>query len=425
MPPSHKRLLKEASELSASPSPHFHAAPALDNLYDWHFTLAGPPSPSPYAGGIYHGRIVLPPTYPLRPPSFRFLTPTGRFEVNREICLSISGHHEESWQPAWGIRTALIAIRSFMDGDAKGQVGGLDVPEEVRREYARRSGGWCCEVCGRSNEVILEEWRGECREKGVVVDGDGDGEVEVVQRQDGEETETKVDKMEDGQDSKTEDSKANGSRENGLSEQVSERVPEDANVDSLPDAGSSAKSEPLQEQQSSSSLASASASASASTTTSAPTPASAQPATSSTTTTPPTPTRTTQPAVAPVSQSTHPDASQDGPWLDRAIVGVLIALVIFEALLNKASCSCGSATRPPRAYCTSKTPSTPTSPYLYVPCPDASLVGAETSARQLALVATFSLANMAIFFCQKLIHVAIRYLAGIPLLSIATPEFVL
>ncbi|PYH31402.1 ubiquitin-conjugating enzyme E2 [Aspergillus neoniger CBS 115656] len=132
MSPSTRRLLKESTDLQTNPSPYFHAAPVSDtNLFDWHFTLLGPPPPSPYAGGIYHGRITLPPTYPLRPPSFRFLTPSGRFEVNREICLSISGHHEETWQPAWGIRTALIALRSFMDGDAKGQVGGLDDFEGV------------------------------------------------------------------------------------------------------------------------------------------------------------------------------------------------------------------------------------------------------------------------------------------------------
>jgi len=45
---------------------------------------------------------------------FRFLTPSARFEVNRDICLSMSGHHEETWQPAWGIRTALVALRAFM-----------------------------------------------------------------------------------------------------------------------------------------------------------------------------------------------------------------------------------------------------------------------------------------------------------------------
>ena len=126
--PSTRRLLKESSDLHKNPSPYFTAAPINDtNLHDWHFTLAGPPSPSPYAQGLYHGRITFPATYPLRPPSFRVLTPSGRFEVNREICLSISGHHEETWQPAWGVRTALLGIRSeIFSSESQGQVGGME-----------------------------------------------------------------------------------------------------------------------------------------------------------------------------------------------------------------------------------------------------------------------------------------------------------
>jgi hypothetical protein len=100
--------VREAAEISNAPSPDYCAEPLDSDLFEWHFTLRGPPN-SAYAEGIYHGRIVLPPTYPLRPPSFRFMTPSGRFEANREICLSISGHHEETWQPAWGVRTALVA----------------------------------------------------------------------------------------------------------------------------------------------------------------------------------------------------------------------------------------------------------------------------------------------------------------------------
>jgi ubiquitin-conjugating enzyme E2 J1 len=84
------------------------------------------------------------------------MTPSGRFEVNREICLSISGHHEETWQPAWGIRTALVALRSFMDTDAKGQLGGLECEDGARRDMAARSRRWRCAVCGKSNEHILE-----------------------------------------------------------------------------------------------------------------------------------------------------------------------------------------------------------------------------------------------------------------------------
>lgn len=161
--PTIKRILKEAAELQAHPDPTLHAAPLEANLFEWHFTLQGPPS-TPYSTGAYHGRIVLPPTYPLRPPSFRFLTPSGRFEPNREICLSISGHHEETWQPAWGIRTALWALRAFMEGDAKGQVGGMEMSEGERRRLANESRGWRCQGCGgRTNENILKE---EGREAG-------------------------------------------------------------------------------------------------------------------------------------------------------------------------------------------------------------------------------------------------------------------
>ncbi|KAK4177696.1 putative ubiquitin-conjugating enzyme E2 J1 [Triangularia setosa] len=182
--PTIRRILREAQELSTSPSPFFLAAPLETDLFEWHFTLLGPPS-SPFESGLYHGRINLPPSYPLRPPSFRFLTPSGRFEVNREICLSISGHHEETWQPAWGIRTALVALRSFMETDVKGQLGGLEAGAEVRRRLAGESRSWSCgQGCsigqgGRRNEEVMEEHLRMCREMGVLMEGQG-GEGEKV-----------------------------------------------------------------------------------------------------------------------------------------------------------------------------------------------------------------------------------------------------
>ena len=154
--PTIKRILKEAAELSKNPDPTLHAAPLESDLFEWHFTIRGPPS-TPYADGAYHGRIILPQQYPLRPPSFRFLTPSGRFESNREICLSISGHHEETWQPAWGIRTALWALRAFMESGAKGQVGGMEMGEAERRRLAEESKAWKCAGCGgRTNNEILK-----------------------------------------------------------------------------------------------------------------------------------------------------------------------------------------------------------------------------------------------------------------------------
>ncbi|KAG9347418.1 hypothetical protein JZ751_004985 [Albula glossodonta] len=109
--PAVKRLMKEAAELR-DPTEHYHAQPLEDNLFEWHFSVRGPPD-SDFDGGVYHGRIVLPPEYPMKPPSIILLTPhpspvtlcalkpNGRFEVGKKICLSISGHHPETWQPSW------------------------------------------------------------------------------------------------------------------------------------------------------------------------------------------------------------------------------------------------------------------------------------------------------------------------------------
>ncbi|KAK4103859.1 UBC-like protein, partial [Parathielavia hyrcaniae] len=173
--PTIRRILREAHELTTSPSPDYHAVPLETDLFEWHFTLRGPPK-SPFESGVYHGRIVLPPSYPLRPPSFRFTTPSGRFETNREICLSISGHHEETWQPAWGIRTALVALRTFMETDVKGQLGGLEASEEARRTLAGESRAWRCGACcgGKNNAEILGECEERAREMGAAAGG-GEG----------------------------------------------------------------------------------------------------------------------------------------------------------------------------------------------------------------------------------------------------------
>ena len=111
--------MREAEELREA-THDYHAIPLEDNLFEWHFTVRGPDD-SDFAGGVYHGRILLPAEYPMKPPNIIVLTPNGRFQEGKKICLSISGHHPESWQPSWSIRTALLAIIGFMPTEAKGQ----------------------------------------------------------------------------------------------------------------------------------------------------------------------------------------------------------------------------------------------------------------------------------------------------------------
>lgn len=64
--------MREAQELS-EPTDEYSAHPLEDNLFEWHFTMRGPQS-SEFEGGIYHGRILLPTQYPMKPPNIIILT---------------------------------------------------------------------------------------------------------------------------------------------------------------------------------------------------------------------------------------------------------------------------------------------------------------------------------------------------------------
>jgi hypothetical protein len=81
----------------------------------------------------------MPAEYPFKPPAFVMLTPSGRFETGVKICLSISSHHPESWQPSWSVRSALVALIAFMQTPGNGALGSLDHPVEVRRQLAAES----------------------------------------------------------------------------------------------------------------------------------------------------------------------------------------------------------------------------------------------------------------------------------------------
>ncbi|KAH7279430.1 hypothetical protein KP509_37G019500 [Ceratopteris richardii] len=109
-----------------------------DNIFEWQFAIRGPPD-SEFEGGIYHGRIQLPPEYPFKPPSFMLLTPNGRFETQTKICLSISQFHPEHWQPSWSVRTALVALIAFMPSKGNGAIGSLEFTKEERKALALKS----------------------------------------------------------------------------------------------------------------------------------------------------------------------------------------------------------------------------------------------------------------------------------------------
>ncbi|KAE8895411.1 hypothetical protein PF005_g874 [Phytophthora fragariae] len=150
-----KRIQGDVREMMTNPSDQYAAAPLETNMFDWHFTLRGPRN-TEFEGGIYHGRIILPSDYPFKPPNIMLLTPNGRFEVKKKICLSISAYHPEEWQPAWGVRLILEALISFMPTKGEGAIGALDFPAEERKRLAKLSVDYKCETCGRVADLLPE-----------------------------------------------------------------------------------------------------------------------------------------------------------------------------------------------------------------------------------------------------------------------------
>ena len=91
-----RRLTKELKSLMKDPirSPTITVAPNEKNILEVHYVIEGSEK-TPFAGGIYHGKLLFPKDYPLKPPSVIMITKNGRFQPNRRLCLSMSDFHPE------------------------------------------------------------------------------------------------------------------------------------------------------------------------------------------------------------------------------------------------------------------------------------------------------------------------------------------
>lgn len=134
------RLRREYSNIQSEKIPHIFARPTEKNLLVWHYVLHDLPAESPYCGGVYWGRLVFPKEYPLRPPAIYMNTPSGRFETNTRLCLSMSDFHPESWNPSWRIESILLGLVSFMlDTSEPRTTGGVHTSAQRRCEFAMAS----------------------------------------------------------------------------------------------------------------------------------------------------------------------------------------------------------------------------------------------------------------------------------------------
>lgn len=67
-----RRLTKELNALKKEPitNPKILVAPNESNILEMHYVIEGSPG-TPYEGGVYHGKLIFPKDYPLKPPVSR------------------------------------------------------------------------------------------------------------------------------------------------------------------------------------------------------------------------------------------------------------------------------------------------------------------------------------------------------------------
>lgn len=104
---------------------------------------------------------------------FKFrITPSGRFQTNTRLCLSISDYHKDTWNPSWTVSTILTGLISFMN-DTTSTLGSINTSMKEKQRYARLSREYnlkdpvFCSVFEELAETLRQEVMEERRVQGL------------------------------------------------------------------------------------------------------------------------------------------------------------------------------------------------------------------------------------------------------------------
>jgi len=133
-----KRLRNDLKTLKKNPCEFIHAIPDDKNVLVWYFLIIGP-SDSHYKGGHYIGKIMHNKDYPQKPPDYMMFTPSGRYLINKKICITNSGYHSDQWSPAWSIIALLQGFLSIFLADTDSGISHIKQSKEEREIHASNS----------------------------------------------------------------------------------------------------------------------------------------------------------------------------------------------------------------------------------------------------------------------------------------------
>lgn len=114
-----KRISGDIKQFLENEPENIKIYPNPDNVLEIYFLIKGERE-SNFNGGEYICKLQHNPQYPMKAPDYYVMTPNGRFEVNKKICLTNSGYHQNDWSPAaWNLLTLLNGFHSIWHSDVK------------------------------------------------------------------------------------------------------------------------------------------------------------------------------------------------------------------------------------------------------------------------------------------------------------------
>ncbi|KAF2659628.1 ubiquitin-conjugating enzyme [Lophiostoma macrostomum CBS 122681] len=130
-----KRLLAELHTYHSDPNEALlELGPVSDDeLMHWRAVMKGVIGTA-YEGGTWLLDINIPSTYPLTPPSIRFVTPICHPNVDfktGEICLDLL---KTSWTPAYTITTTMTSIHQLLTSAEPESPLNVDIAQLLRQE---------------------------------------------------------------------------------------------------------------------------------------------------------------------------------------------------------------------------------------------------------------------------------------------------
>lgn len=108
-PLTKKRITNEVMDLLNNPLKDYDTYQDESNFLTFYVLFKGPIE-TDYQGGFYILKIQLASEYPKAPPDYYMLVPSGRFEINKKICITNSGYHRDLWQPTWNLKKMMEGL---------------------------------------------------------------------------------------------------------------------------------------------------------------------------------------------------------------------------------------------------------------------------------------------------------------------------